>query len=44
MRKLLSAVLLAATATQQQAIQRAKQLAPEGVIHVKQLNGKFRKA
>jgi len=34
----------AVTTTQHQAIQRAKQLAPEGVIHVKQLNGKFRKA
>ena len=29
--------------TQQAAIQRAKELAPEGVIHVKQRNGKFRK-
>jgi predicted RNase H-like HicB family nuclease len=29
--------------TQQEAIRRAKELAPEGVIHVKQRNGKFRK-
>jgi hypothetical protein len=29
--------------TQQKAIERAKQFAPEGVIHVKQGNGKFRK-
>ena len=29
--------------TQQAAIRRAKELAPEGVIHVKQRNGKFRK-
>ena len=30
--------------TQRAAIDRAKELAPEGVIHVKQANGKFRKA
>ncbi|HTT80845.1 MAG TPA: DUF2188 domain-containing protein [Stellaceae bacterium] len=30
--------------TQQEAIARAKQFAPEGVIHIKQLNGKFRRA
>jgi hypothetical protein len=30
--------------TQEKAIRRAKQFAPEGVIHVKQANGKFRKA
>lgn len=29
--------------TQRDAIARAKELAPEGVIHVKQANGKFRK-
>jgi hypothetical protein len=29
--------------TQQEAIQRARQFAPEGVIHVKQRNGKFRR-
>jgi hypothetical protein len=29
--------------TQKEAIQRAKQLAPEGVIHVKQKDGKFRR-
>jgi hypothetical protein len=29
--------------TQQEAIKRARQLAPEGVIHVKQRNGKFRR-
>jgi hypothetical protein len=29
--------------SQQKAIQRAKQFAPEGVIHLKQENGKFRK-
>ncbi len=30
--------------TQQQAIERAKEFAPEGVVHVKQRDGKFRKA
>jgi hypothetical protein len=30
--------------TQREAIGRARELAPEGVIHVKQANGKFRKA
>ena len=30
--------------TQQKAIERARQLAPEGVVHVKQLDGKFRRA
>jgi Uncharacterized protein conserved in bacteria (DUF2188) len=30
-------------ATQREAIERARQFAPEGVIHVKQTNGKFRK-
>ncbi len=29
--------------TQQQAIKQAKSFAPEGVVHVKQNNGKFRK-
>jgi predicted RNase H-like HicB family nuclease len=29
--------------TQREAIDRARELAPEGVIHVKQANGKFRK-
>jgi hypothetical protein len=29
--------------TQQKAIERAKGFAPEGVVHVKQLDGKFRK-
>jgi predicted RNase H-like HicB family nuclease len=29
--------------TQSAAVARAKELAPEGVIHVKQANGKFRK-
>ncbi|HEX4159225.1 MAG TPA: DUF2188 domain-containing protein [Rhizomicrobium sp.] len=29
--------------TQQEAIAKAKQFSPEGVVHVKQLNGKFRK-
>jgi hypothetical protein len=29
--------------TQQKAIERAKEFAPEGVVHVKQLDGKFRK-
>jgi hypothetical protein len=29
--------------TQAKAIERAKEFAPEGVIHVKQQNGKFRK-
>lgn len=29
--------------TQQQAIAKAKQFAPEGVVHVKQHNGKFRR-
>jgi hypothetical protein len=29
--------------TQSEAIQTARQFAPEGVIHVKQLNGKFRR-
>ena len=33
----------AVTGTQQEAIAQAKQFAPEGVIHVKQQNGKFRK-
>jgi hypothetical protein len=28
--------------TQGQAIEKAKQFAPEGVVHVKQRNGKFR--
>ena len=28
-------------ATQRQAIQKAKQFSPEGVVHVKQQNGKF---
>jgi len=30
--------------TQQTAIERAKKFAPEGVIHVKQRDGKFRRA
>jgi Uncharacterized protein conserved in bacteria (DUF2188) len=30
--------------TQQAAIDQAKQFAPEGVVHVKQRDGKFRKA
>jgi hypothetical protein len=30
-------------ATQQEAIQAAKKFAPEGVIHVKQQNGRFRR-
>jgi hypothetical protein len=30
--------------TQRDAIARAKELAPEGVIHVKQADGKFRRA
>ena len=29
--------------TQRDAVARAKELAPEGVIHIKQANGKFRK-
>jgi len=29
--------------TQQGAIAQAKKFAPEGVVHVKQLNGKFRR-
>ena len=29
---------------EREAIRRAKELAPEGVIHVKQRDGKFRKA
>jgi hypothetical protein len=29
--------------TQQEAIERARQFAPEGVVHVKQTDGKFRK-
>ena len=33
----------AVEATQQEAIERAKRFAPEGVIHVKQRNGKFRR-
>jgi hypothetical protein len=33
----------AVVSTQQEAIRRAKELAPEGVIHLKQRNGKFRK-
>ena len=33
----------AVTDTQRQAIVRAHELAPEGVVHVKQLNGKFRR-
>lgn len=34
----------AVTDTQKAAIGRAKELAPEGVIHVKQRDGKFRRA
>jgi hypothetical protein len=33
----------AVKATQQEAIAGARQLAPEGLIHVKQRNGKFRR-
>ena len=33
----------AVESTQQKAIDRAKQFAPEGVVHVKQRDGKFRK-
>jgi hypothetical protein len=29
--------------TQQKAIERARQFAPEGVVHVKQRDGKFRR-
>jgi Uncharacterized protein conserved in bacteria (DUF2188) len=43
--KLLHAKRASAIAeTQQQAIKQAKAFAPEGVVHVKQNNGKFRKA
>jgi hypothetical protein len=30
--------------TQKEAIERAKEFAPEGVVHVKQRDGKFRRA
>lgn len=33
----------AVESTQQEAIQRAKQFSPEGVVHVKQRDGKFRR-
>jgi hypothetical protein len=33
----------AVEATQRDAIEKARQFAPEGVIHVKQRNGKFRR-
>jgi hypothetical protein len=33
----------AVEATQQKAIERAKQFAPEGVVHVKKRDGKFRR-
>ena len=34
----------AVESTQRAAVERAKEMAPEGVIHVKQQNGKFRRA
>jgi len=33
----------ASVPTQREAVQKAKQFSPEGVVHVKQQNGKFRK-
>jgi hypothetical protein len=42
--KLPHAERVSATApTQKKAIERAKELAPEGVVHVKQRDGKFRR-
>jgi Uncharacterized protein conserved in bacteria (DUF2188) len=42
--KLPYAERVSATApTQKKAIERAKELAPEGVVHVKQRDGKFRR-
>lgn len=32
----------AVASTQREAIEKAHEFAPEGVVHVKQLNGKFR--